>query len=176
MKFSRQLGMWSSPDPSECNRRRFSKEEDEKLRRLIRQYGTHAWGTVSSYMTDRTARQCRHRYKNYLMEGHQKLAWTPAEEELVISKHREFGPKWVRIATFLQGRSGNDVKNRWHKHITKCYPIEEIAPRDLPRDPPDSDETIVVKVTQISFEPVHGRPIGRVSKVGLSAFLRCALN
>jgi hypothetical protein len=164
--------MSSPPDPSECNRRRFSKEEDEKLRRLIRHYGTHDWTTVCRWMGDRTARQCRHRYKNYLMEDHQRLAWTLAEEQLVIAKHREFGPKWVQIATFLPGRSGNDVKNRWHKHITKCYSLDELAVRDPSQRQGDS----AAGAPRGPFGSVPGRAIERPPKVGLSAFLRCALN
>jgi O-methyltransferase involved in polyketide biosynthesis len=108
-------------ESGDSNRHRFSKEEDEKLRRLIRQYGTHDWVAISSFLPDRTPRQCRHRYRNYLANGRERTRWTVEDEGIVIAKFEEFGPRWVRIATFLPGRSGNDVKNRWHKHIAKLY-------------------------------------------------------
>jgi hypothetical protein len=107
------------------------------------------------------------------MEGHQKHSWTPAEEQLVIAKHHEFGPKWVQIATFLHGRSGNDVKNRWHKHITKCYAIEQTTALHSAQDPPESNHALLVEVPS---KRVHDSAIERASKVGLSAFLRCVLN
>jgi hypothetical protein len=45
--------------------------------------------------------------------------WTTAEDELIFNKFQEVGPKWVQISAFLPGRTGNDVKNRWHKHISR---------------------------------------------------------
>jgi hypothetical protein len=115
-------------------RRKFTREEDDRLRLLIMQFGDHDWGAVSCHMPGRNARQCRHRYTNYLIEAHQQHAWTPAEDQLVIAKYHEFGPKWVRIATFLAGRTGNDVKNRWHKHIVR-RPTTASSETPMRRDP-----------------------------------------
>lgn len=35
------------------------------------------------------------------------------EERTVIELQSEFGNKWARIATYLTGRTDNDVKNFW---------------------------------------------------------------
>jgi hypothetical protein len=103
----------------ESVRRKFSREEDDKIRNLVLQFGDRDWESVGKGLPGRTPRQCRHRYNNYLADAHQYLAWTDAEEDLILTKFREIGPKWVRISSSLPGRTGNDVKNRWHKHIAK---------------------------------------------------------
>jgi hypothetical protein len=113
-------------------------------------------------MPGRTPRQCRHRYYNYLVDSHQYSAWTDAEEKLIFDKFQEVGPKWVQIAGFLCGRTGNDVKNRWHKHIAKKY-IEE-------RGNPSREEN------SLEIEGEVPSVVGTAGKGGLSAFLKTVLN
>jgi hypothetical protein len=70
-------------------------------------------------MPTRTARQCRDRYSNYLVENLSIDPWSSAEDAVILEKFRELGPRWVQIAKYVTGRSGNQVKNRWHKHLAK---------------------------------------------------------
>ena len=39
--------------------------------------------------------------------------FTAEEERLVIELQAQFGNKWAKIATYLAGRTDNDVKNFW---------------------------------------------------------------
>lgn len=100
-------------------RRKFTNDEDQKLKELVTKLGTKSWERIARFMPDRTARQCRDRYKNYLLETLVTDPWTPEEDALVVRMFHELGPKWVEIARMLNGRSGNHVKNRWHKHLAK---------------------------------------------------------
>jgi hypothetical protein len=111
--------MFAFPISLDGGRRKFTREEDIQLRRLVQFYGDRDWESISKGMIGRTARQCRHRYNNYLLDTHQYFAWTDAEEHLIWVKFQEMGPKWAKISSDLPGRTGNDVKNRWHKHIAK---------------------------------------------------------
>jgi hypothetical protein len=100
-------------------RRKFTPEEDLHLRSLVEQLGTKHWEEISRYLPDRSARQCRNRYKNYLLDSLITNPWTPEEDAIVIAKFHQIGPKWVEIGKLLSGRSGNNVKNRWYKHLCK---------------------------------------------------------
>jgi hypothetical protein len=108
------------PQPHHTNqRRKFTQEEDGLLRTLVEQMGDRRWEAIAAFLPSRTGRQCRDRYKNYLLDNLAAGPWSPDEDEIVVRKYTEMGPRWVEIAKSLNGRSGNDVKNRWHKHLAK---------------------------------------------------------
>lgn len=94
-------------------REKFLPEEDEKLRKLVENYGTNSWETISQNMPGRNARQCRERWKHYLSSAKSKEPWTPEEDMLLYQKMEEFGPKWTKIATFFEDRTDIQVKSRW---------------------------------------------------------------
>jgi hypothetical protein len=89
------------------------------LRSLVEQLGTDSWSDISHRIPGRTPRQCRDRYSNYLLDSLCMNPWTPEEDAIICQQFREIGPHWVQIAVLLNGRSGNHVKNRWHKHLSK---------------------------------------------------------
>jgi hypothetical protein len=124
-------------------------------------------------MHSRNPRQCRHRYNNYLIDGHQLQPWTERDEELLIATFRELGPKWVQIATRLPGRTGNDVKNRWHKHILKKNPLAaRLAIAGYERDASASASEHALSDSLVPFdEGVAPRPPPRISP-----FLHFVLN
>jgi hypothetical protein len=116
-------------------RRQFTPEEDFQLRSLVEQLGSQHWEEISRYLPDRSARQCRNRYKNYLLDSLVAGPWTPEEDAVLIEKFHQIGPKWVEIGKLLSGRSGNNVKNRWYKHLCKtdigAASAEQRAPLNL---------------------------------------------
>jgi hypothetical protein len=128
-------------------RRKFSPTEDSRLRAVVDAIGTKSWEAVARMIPGRTARQCRDRYKNYLLDNLMSDAWTPEEDAKIIQKYTEMGPKWVKIALFLDGRSGNHVKNRWHKHLCKKFPI----PPSLP--PGDPERLVIPTNLQMNRQP-----------------------
>jgi hypothetical protein len=100
-------------------RHNFTHDEDVQLRSLVAELGEARWEEIAQFLPPRTARQCRDRYKNYLLDSLSGAEWTAAEDALIFQKYREIGPRWVQIAKYLTGRSGNHVKNRWYKHLCK---------------------------------------------------------
>lgn len=101
------------------HKQKFTKKEDAQLIRLVKKYGVPNWEEVSRHMQRRTARQCRDRYNNYLSDDFKKGSWTESEDKIIISLYQKIGPHWLNISKSLPGRSGNDIKNRWHKTLVK---------------------------------------------------------
>ncbi|KAK8845121.1 hypothetical protein M9Y10_021302 [Tritrichomonas musculus] len=91
----------------------FSVDEDNKLKKLVEKYGKQNWNSISSFMSNRTAKQCRDRYCNYLNPGIFHGEWANEEDELLIKLFNEKGPKWSCIQKFFPYRSTNSIKNRW---------------------------------------------------------------
>ena len=119
----------SSDDPylNEENtlRKRFSPEEDSLIKKLVNEEGITNWEEVGRRVPGRTPRQCRDRYKNYLFKEVVKKPWTKEEDQIILEKYQIYGSHWVKIAQHLSGRSGNNVKNRWHKYLALRNPKNE---------------------------------------------------
>ena len=92
---------------------KFTPEEDQKLRELVQLHGTSSWKLVANLMVTRNHRQCRERWKNYLDPVLRNDPWTLEEDQLLVQKFSEFGPRWNKISRFFANRSDNNIRNRW---------------------------------------------------------------
>ncbi|BFZ03960.1 hypothetical protein BsWGS_06999 [Bradybaena similaris] len=100
------------------NRGKWSKEEDEKLRKIVETKGLHDWKVVCSFFADRTDIQCQHRWHKVLNPDLIKGPWTREEDNRVIQLVNEYGPKrWTLISKHLKGRTGKQCRERWHNHL-----------------------------------------------------------
>ena len=98
---------------------KFTPDEDEKLKKLVETIGSQKWDLIAKEMPGRNGRQCRDRYKNYLMPGYFTGQWSKEEDLILRKKYYEYGPQWSKIADFLKNRSSNAVKNRWNYFVSK---------------------------------------------------------
>ncbi|OHT08912.1 Myb-like DNA-binding domain containing protein [Tritrichomonas foetus] len=92
---------------------KFTLEEDERLKKIVRRYGSDDWELICEHMPGRNPRQCKERYLNYLAPNVNYNPWSETEDKLLIKKRRELGPKWVKISKFFKGRSDTQIKNRF---------------------------------------------------------------
>lgn len=121
------------PKPEKATpRKKFTEEEDERLRELVQKKGARKWNVIASYMPGRTGRQCRDRYRNYLVPGFFHGEWTQGEDDLLREKYNEYGPQWARITDFFQRRSANSLKNRWNYFVSRVRDGPEPEPDDKP--------------------------------------------
>lgn len=91
----------------------FSPEEDSTLKSLVLQSIEPDWKAIASQMGNRTPRQCRERYKNYLSPDLSTRPWSETEDAILTEKVHEIGKKWAQISQFFEGRSDVSLKNRW---------------------------------------------------------------
>nr|XP_020455610.1 myb-related protein A isoform X2 [Monopterus albus] len=97
---------------------KWSRDEDEKLKRLVEQHGTDSWKLIANFFPGRTDGQCQHRWQKVLNPDLVKGPWTKEEDQKVIDLVHKYGPKrWSVIAKHLQGRIGKQCRERWHNHL-----------------------------------------------------------
>lgn len=94
-------------------RSQFTPDEDEKLANLVHQYGDDNWEDIATLMKNRNIRQCKERWLNYLAPNVKNSPWTQEEDDLLEELYCIYGPKWVKIAQMIDGRTDINVKNRY---------------------------------------------------------------
>uniref|UniRef100_A0A3Q2Y4H2 Uncharacterized protein n=1 Tax=Hippocampus comes TaxID=109280 RepID=A0A3Q2Y4H2_HIPCM len=62
---------------------KWSRDEDEKLKKLVEQHGTDSWKLLSNYFPGRTDGQCQHRWQKVLNPKLVKGPWTKEEDQKV---------------------------------------------------------------------------------------------
>ena len=111
------------------HKNKFSKLEDQMLTQLVSIYNTD-WGKIAQYMPNRTGRQCRERWNHYLAPHISFSPWTQIEDDLLLKKYQELGPKWKEMVPFFQGRTDVSLKTRCNRLLriaqrvaqTKAFP------------------------------------------------------
>ena len=130
--FIKQTSFISSTDPNistnhtfttiKKNKKRipWSEEEDKSIKSLVNKYGTGNWTLISNEMgQNRSGKQCRERWYNQLNPNVKKNNWTDEEENILFTKHMQLGNKWSDIASYLPGRTLNDIKNHFYSKLRK---------------------------------------------------------
>ena len=111
---------WRKIKPTEMKvRRLWSREEDEKLIKLVKIHGND-WNLIAQQMPERNRKQIRDRFNNTLDPNIKKEEWTVQEDLKLIGLFKKFGPKWALISAAFDGkRSEIMVKNRYNNHLKK---------------------------------------------------------
>lgn len=112
---------------TDSKHKKFSKEEDEMLKRIVLKFGPKNWRLIASLMPGRTKRQCRDRYVNYLSPGFIRTQWSKEEDDLLAEKFILYGPKWAIIRQFFPQRTSNDIKNRFNYTVSRRFNSNNIT-------------------------------------------------
>uniref|UniRef100_A0A8C5VJZ5 MYB proto-onco like 2 n=1 Tax=Microcebus murinus TaxID=30608 RepID=A0A8C5VJZ5_MICMU len=88
---------------------KWTHEEDEQLRALVRQFGQQDWKFLASHFPNRTDQQCQYRWLRVLNPDLVKGPWTKEEDQKVTART---APQW---AFARRGRplGGSRCRERW---------------------------------------------------------------
>ncbi|XP_056247190.1 transcriptional activator Myb-like [Seriola aureovittata] len=97
----------------------WTKGEDEKLHRLVKEFGSSSWSSVSLHFRgQRSDVDCQRRWQQIKNPELVKGPWTQEEDTRVIELVHKYGMKrWSLIAKHLHSRNGKQCRERWHNHL-----------------------------------------------------------
>nr|XP_020480924.1 transcriptional activator Myb-like [Monopterus albus] len=97
----------------------WTKDEDEKLHRLVKEFGSNSWASVSLHFKgQRSNVDCQRRWQHIKNPELVKGPWTQEEDNRLIELVHKYGMKrWSLIAKHLRSRNGKQCRERWHNHL-----------------------------------------------------------
>ncbi|KAG3217525.1 hypothetical protein PC129_g11631 [Phytophthora cactorum] len=92
----------------------WTPQEDEKLRKLVRQLGNRNWSEIALHFPCRDRKRCRERFVNHLAPSLSSASstWSAEDDEKLLQLQRAMKSKWVKMAKEFDGKSAESVKNR----------------------------------------------------------------
>jgi hypothetical protein len=130
---------------------KFSAEDDAQLRHAVEVCGIFDWRQIAEHLPEKSLRQCKDRWTNYLCPTLNTSPWSPDEDALLVAKYLELGSKWRHISRHFANRTDSMVKNRFmqiqRRERTRIFqqidtevcvlpnpiPVLEVAQMEFPR-------------------------------------------
>jgi hypothetical protein len=103
--------------PSRIKYRPFTPADDAVIMRSRLLVPPESWKTIASRLDGRTPQNCRQRWLYFLSPEIRFEPWTLEEDRLLVEKINEMGRTWTAMTASFQGRSANDLRKRWIKHV-----------------------------------------------------------
>jgi len=125
----------------------WSPEEDKRLKDYVEVHGAGNWNKVQkNAMLNRCGKSCRLRWTNHLRPDLKKDPFDAEEEEKIIKLYIRWGPKWSMMASYLPGRTDNEIKNFWNtrkRRKQRCgsplhpeYMLSQLSHKDMDCETP----------------------------------------
>jgi hypothetical protein len=97
----------------------WTAEDDALLRERIQQSHKLDWSNIAGAFQGKfKASECARRWQQIVQQRRLKGAWSAEEDARIVELVRQIGEKsWSRLATFLEGRTGKQCRERWFHHL-----------------------------------------------------------
>lgn len=138
---SNEFQINNSQSKERNKKRKFTQDEDEKLRELVQNHGQKQWDVIARNLRkltniERTPRQCRDRWKHYLSPSVSQKEWNITEDRLLLTCTQKYGAQWAALVKFFPGRTDINLKNRWNKLQRKSKKLFQTNPNvQIPKLP-----------------------------------------
>jgi hypothetical protein len=91
-------------------------DEDKQIEEYVNKYGTK-WSQISRMIKNRTGKQIRDRYMNYILSTINRKRFTKEEDTKLKGLYIKYGTKWTEISKQFEGRSPEMIKNRFYSFL-----------------------------------------------------------
>ncbi len=86
---------------------------------MIQENGLKNWNQIANSFnmtlnSQRNGKQCRERWVNFLNPNIRRDPFTVEEDLIILEKRLNIGNKWSEIIKDMEGRTENNVKNRFN--------------------------------------------------------------
>ena len=93
--------------------------EDQTLTSIILANGARDWTKVANKLPGRIGKQCRERWHHHLNPNVVKKKWTLGEDQKIVRLYHKYKTRWSEIARHVDGRTDNQIKNRFNSNLKK---------------------------------------------------------
>jgi hypothetical protein len=98
---------------------RWTSDEDEKLKKLVKKYNGRQWKLVAKGIGQRSAAQCRQRWAGLCCPNKTKRACTKDEDAKLHKFVKSHGASnWSKVAVMLKTRNAKQCRERWHNQLS----------------------------------------------------------
>ena len=111
------------------NQKKWTKEEDEELIKLVKSHNGKKWKEIASNFHNKSPLQCFSRYKRIRPEIY-KGSWKKEEDKLILSLIEKYGTSWSKISKIIKTRNGKQIRDRYINVLSPNINKKKFTPEE----------------------------------------------